>query len=97
MSEKIKVNQMITLTINDVEHILTIDEAREVFESLREILELSPKTQLADKDIFWKRLKELEKKQQDQLTTPYIPQPWYDPKDIPKFPQIWCTATHEPK
>jgi hypothetical protein len=97
MSEKIKVNQTITLTIHGVEHILTIDEAREVFESLREIVKTSPKTQPADKDIFWKRLKELEKKQQDQSTIPYIPQPWYDPENIPKLPQIWCTVTHESK
>lgn len=92
MLEKIKVNQTITLTIHGVEHILTIDEAREVFESLREIVKTSPKTQPADKDIFWKRLKELEKKQQDQSTTPYIPQPWYGPENIPKFPQIWCIS-----
>jgi hypothetical protein len=57
MLEKIKVNQTITLTIHGVEHILTIDEAREVFESLREIVNPSPKTQSADNDNMWKRLK----------------------------------------
>ena len=92
MSEKIKVNQTITLTIHGVEHILTIDEAREVFESLREIVKTSPKTQPADNDNLWKRVKELEKKQQDQSTIPYIPQPWYDPENIPKLPQIWCIS-----
>ena len=91
MSEKIKVNQTITLTIHGVEHILTIDEAREVFESLREIVNPSPKTQSADNDNLWKRLKELEKKQRDQSTIPYIPQPW-TPKEFPNFPQIWCTS-----
>jgi hypothetical protein len=89
MSEKIKVNQTITLTIHGVEHILTIDEAREVFESLREIVKTSPKTQPADKDIFWKRLKELEKKQQDQSTTPYIPKPLYDPEMLENSAVTW--------
>jgi hypothetical protein len=88
MSEKIKVNQMITLTIHGVEHILTIDEAREVCGSLREILELSTKTQPADKDIFWKRLKELEEKQRN---TPRVTDPW-TPKEFPKLPQIWCIS-----
>jgi len=23
--------------------------------------------------------------------------PWYDPKDIPNFPQIWCSATYTTK
>ena len=89
MSEKIKVNQTITLTIHGVEHILTIDEAREVCGSLREILELSTKTQPADNDNLWKRLKELEKKQQDQSTTPYIPQPWYDPEMLENSAVTW--------
>lgn len=88
MSEKIKVNQTITLTIHGVEHILTIDEAREVCGSLREILELSTKTQPADKDIFWKRLKELEKKQRN---TPRVTDPW-TPEEFPKFPQILCIS-----
>lgn len=91
MLEKIKVNQTITLTIHGVEHILTINEAREVFESLREIVKPSPKTQSADNDNMWKRLKELEKKQQDQLPITYIPQPW-TPKEFPKPPQIWCIS-----
>ena len=88
MLEKIKVNQTITLTIHGVEHILTIDEAREVFESLHEIVKTSPKTQPADKDIMWKRLKEVEEKQRN---TPGVTDPW-TPKEFPNFPQVWCIS-----
>lgn len=88
MSEKIKVNQTITLTIHGVEHSLTIDEAREVFESLREIVKRSPKTQPADNDNLWKLLKEVEEKRRN---TPRVTDPW-TPKEFPKFPQIWCIS-----
>jgi hypothetical protein len=96
MSKKIKVNQTIILTLGESEYVLSIDDARHVFESLREIFEPSPKTQTSEEDTqsndkWWEQLKELqrinEENQKDLVTIPT-----QNPKDpeFPKFPLVWC-------
>jgi len=96
MSKKIKVNQTIILTLGESEYVLSIDDARHVFESLREIFEPSPKIQTLEEDTqsndkWWEQLKELQRINEEQKTD-LIKIPTQNPNDpkFPKFPLVWC-------
>jgi aspartyl/asparaginyl beta-hydroxylase (cupin superfamily) len=91
MSKKIKVNQTIILTLGESEYVLSIDDARHVFESLREIFEPSPKIQTLEEDTqsndkWWEQLKELQSINEEQKND-LVTIPTQNPKDT-KFPKL---------
>lgn len=65
-----------------------------------EIEEETDEEELPKGDDLLKRIREIvEGEKNIGNPFPSFPKstPWYDPQDIPKFPQIWCTITHESK
>lgn len=96
MSKKIKVNQTIILTLGESEYVLSIDDARHVFESLREIFEPSPKIQTSEEDTQsndkYEWLEKFRQRINEEQKNDLIKIPTQNPNDtkFPKFPLVWC-------
>lgn len=79
------------------------DDCTEDEEDDDEIEKETDEEELPKANDLFKRIQEiaeeLEKRNNIGNPFPSFPKstPWYDPQDIPKFPQTWCTITHESK